>query len=154
MSDLYFLLIVIAKLKMFLTNFGWTTFTLIAIFNVILLICWGILKSNEDESNLEDWVKKHHTKILSIIFLVIFFIVGLAGTLLPSKEEIVTYYVLKQVDKYNSEHKESVFDPSNIIGGTDERVKKISELIDNSFDKINSYLKPKEQLTNSTQTSK
>lgn len=69
--------------------------------------------------------------IFSIFLAVIFCTVN---TLLPSKEEVITYVVAQEVDRYNGTVTDSSLAPQALIGVTDNTVKSLSDIIESVRD--------------------
>ena len=143
MSNLFLILIYIERIRVTFLCVGWVFFVVLFCTWVILLMArqYDWYRPSEKEKFLKDVYPKNKNVL---IFCVLFFILGLVGAFIPSKSEMITFYVISQVDDYNKEHKESVFNPDNLIGGTDEKIKKISDIIDKSLVKIESFLDKRE----------
>lgn len=140
MSSMYLWLIYLTKISVLLQVVGWITFGLS--FFILLLVIF--IKSLDDD--FDDVIKffKNPKKALIVILIVfISLIMVITGSMIPNKKELITIYVLKQVDKYNSEHETSVFNPDNIIEGADKKLDKISDIIDKSLNKIDKMLDEK-----------
>lgn len=144
MSDLFLWLIVIEKTKVVFSHLGWWIFGTFGLTFLILFLCKLLESVWEYESSYEDYCNIYKKiKPVFLFIIITCFIMGTIGVFLPSKSEVITYYTLKQVDKYNQDNKTSIFSPDNIIGGADKKLQKISDIIDKSFNRISDLIDKK-----------
>lgn len=145
MSSIYLWLIYLDKIKIVLMILGWGFFICFLI-GAFIIFMMKVLQTewyhNEDYKNFINNIYPTLNKIF-IILCITGFIFGMIGVFIPNKKELITIYVLKQVDKYNSEHETSVFNPDNIMEGADKKLDKISDIIDKSLNKIDNMLDEK-----------
>jgi hypothetical protein len=153
MSQIYFYLYLFDRICGLFFTLGWWLFavSLLLFFATVIIyyVCYSETKLTDDKYEYYYSKPFHSWRLFFLIFVFIGFILGVTGYFAPSKTEIITYCTLKEVDKYNKDHKTSVFNPENVLGGADKQIQNIGILIDKSFDKINSLLNvnPKVQTT-------
>ena len=147
MSSLFFGLMVYSKSVSFL----WLIFSLVLTGLVTLIVIWltyliygDILKYEGECCNSESGIKqgkkliKKSKKLLKsvVIVFIIFMVITSFLVIKPTQKEILTYYILKQVDSYNDSNETSNFNPENVMKGVDETITKITDLADKFLGKL------------------
>jgi formate hydrogenlyase subunit 3/multisubunit Na+/H+ antiporter MnhD subunit len=144
MSNLFFWMTVYGKA----CNLLWVVFNVslvIVLSYVITMISYLIVGDDNmwyknQEERYKKGVKQFNfgKKLIkpSLVYSLIFIFIICIISLKPTKQEILTYYILDKVDKYNMEYDQSNFNPENILKNADNTINKIKELSDNLIKKI------------------
>lgn len=143
MSNLFFWLIVYGKI----VNVLITLFVVLLLVDLTVITCYltficlwdynkDVYSGEEDEDS--KFYKKLSSKLLKpmIVLTSCFILSILLLCIKPDKKEIIGYYVVKEVDKYNSKNIDSNLDPQNFIKNIDEAINKINKLTDKMFNRL------------------
>lgn len=78
------------------------------------------------------WARRTVFSVIFSIFLIIL------AVIMPTKEEIITYVVAREVDKYNAETKTSILAPQALIGQVDNTAQGLTDIISSVRDLLES----------------
>lgn len=140
-SQFYLFLYLITSIGSFLVSVTlfWGIVTVISsvIFGFIIDINWE--EGCIDEEDLKD-KKNGWRKIIKYHLIAIFitFILVCVNSIYPSKKDLLIYYSLKEVDKYNTTHESSNFSTQNTLEKIDTTIDDVSKLIESFLKKSES----------------
>lgn len=82
-----------------------------------------------DDDDKDTKTKRNKANARWIILLCVAIFTSTVAVLSPNKEQIITYVVASEVDKYNSQQKDSMLSSQNIIGIADSTAKSLEDII-------------------------
>lgn len=143
MSNLFFWIVFLTKinsiLQMFIGLLWLITITciIITIIGYTTKFCY-ITSGKKDIDYKKGKVLVKIFKKPTILLLSITIIFSILSICIPSDKQILTYYILKNIDEYNIKNKESNFNPNKILENVDNTIIKIQKMSDTILDKLDS----------------
>jgi hypothetical protein len=113
-SEIYFNLMIIGKIGTLL----WVIFGIYTFITIVFTIAWA----SEEFFDGKGWM------IFTMVIINGLLLIPAVG--MPTKTEMLTIVSLKQVDKYNLEHPESIYKPEVVLEGVEDILNKVSKKVD------------------------